>query len=75
MKHVTLNCVCIDVCVWAPGLHCGSRLRPCGGPEVAGAGWEGGAGQRGQGDPLPRHAQRHGETSGPQGLPGLQGNL
>ena len=56
-----------------PGLHGGSRLRPRRGQEVPGAGREGGAGQRGQRDPLPRHADVHGEARGPEGLPGLQG--
>lgn len=58
-----------------PGLHSGSRLRPRGGQEITCPGWKGREGQRGEGDPLPGHADRHGETGGPQGLPGLQGKL
>ena len=37
------------------GVHSWARLRPCGGEEIASAGWEGGARQPGKGGPLPSH--------------------
>lgn len=58
-----------------PGVHGGSRLRPRRGQEVSSAGREGRTGQRGERDPLPRHADLHGETGGQKSLHGLQGAI
>lgn len=55
------------------GVHRRAGLRPRRGPEVSCAGREGGARQRGEGGPLPRHTLGHGETGGPESLLGFQG--
>lgn len=63
--------------VWClvSGVHSGPRLRSCRSQEVSSSGWEGREGQRREGDPLPCDVDSHGETGGPQGLPGLQGKV
>lgn len=57
------------------GLHGGSWLRSRRGQKVPRSGWESGARQWREGDPVSGHADRLWETSGSQSLPGVQGKL
>lgn len=54
------------------GVHRWTGLCPCRGEKVPRSGWQGGAGQGRQGDPLPGNPQQCREAHISQGLSGLQ---